>query len=194
MDAIEQERSRALHAFLACHVSLAEESARWAEGRVSLRVRTYLGGECPPLEFITSVRCLVFHGDRVLVMRNLDSTHIVPGGRREAGETLQETLRRELLEETGWTVAGPRLLGFNHFHNQEPQLPEFRQYPYPDFVQVVFMADADCCMVPDTALADDYEVEATFRSVAEVHQLALTPGERVFLAAAVHHRTEANTL
>lgn len=53
---------------------------------------------------------LVVRADRVLLQRRADDgTWGVPGGRLEPGETLEQTARRELLEETG-LVAGPLTL------------------------------------------------------------------------------------
>ena len=173
--------------YLARHTPLAVEETVWGDGRISLRITTYLAEECPPLAVITSVRSLVFRDDTILVLRNQHSVHIVPGGRREAGETLEETLRREVLEETGWTLTEPRLLGFGHFHHRSPQLPEYAHYPYPDFVWVVSMADAGYWR-PDARLADDYELEASFQPIGEVQQLALSAGEQVYLAAALARR------
>ena len=176
-----------LTGYLARHAPLAVEEAIWGDGRISLRITAYLAEECPPLAVITSVRSLVFRGDMILVLRNQDSVHIVPGGRREVGETLEETLRREVLEETGWTLTEPQMLGFGHFHNRSPQLPEYAHYPYPDFVQVVYMADAGLWL-PDARVADDYELEASFRPIGEVGQIALSAGEQVYLAAALARR------
>ena len=74
-----------------------------------LRITSYFTDELPPLEHISSVRCIVFRDDMVLVVREGEEAHVVPGGRREPGETLMQTLERELLEETGWTVATPKV-------------------------------------------------------------------------------------
>jgi ADP-ribose pyrophosphatase YjhB (NUDIX family) len=175
--------------FLARCGRLAEETVVWGTGEDSLRLRlvTYVTDETPPLAYVTSVRALVVRGDEVLVVRDPSGYHVIPGGRREAGETLEETLRREVLEETGWTLTEPQMLGFGHFHNRSPQLPEYAHYPYPDFVQVVYMADAGLWL-PDARVADDYELEASFRPIGEVGQIALSAGEQVYLAAALARR------
>jgi ADP-ribose pyrophosphatase YjhB (NUDIX family) len=172
-----------LAAFLARHTPQAEGSVVW--GGDPLRITAYLGREPPPLAYVTSVRSLVFREDALLVLRNRDGTHIMPGGRREAGETLEETLRREVLEETSWTLRAPIMLGFMHFHHLGPK-PPGHPYPHPDFVQVVYMAEA-ADFVPDAKLPDDYEIDATFRPIAEV--LALALDERLYLEAALQERS-----
>jgi ADP-ribose pyrophosphatase YjhB (NUDIX family) len=172
-----------LAAFLARHTPRAEGSVVWGED--PLRITAYLGHEQPPLAYVTSVRSLVFRGDALLVLRNRDGIHIMPGGRREAGETLEETLRREVLEETSWTLCAPIMLGFMHFHQLSPKPPGL-PYPHPDFVQVVYRAEAADC-VPDARLPDDYEIDATFRPIADVLTLALD--ERLYLEAALQERS-----
>lgn len=81
---------------------LTEEYATWGDGIIKLRIKSYLSDEEPPLELVSSVRAIVFQNDTILVTRNANGSHIVPGGRREAGGDLEKTVRRELLEETGW--------------------------------------------------------------------------------------------
>jgi len=175
-----------LHQDLASFIDSRSPGARgealWG-GRTHLRIVDYLSSETPPLTYITSVRCVLLRGRQILVQRDIDSTHILPGGRREPGETLEETLRREVLEETGWTLTDPRILGFRLFHNLSPKLP-MHPYPYPHFVQVVYFARAGYWSL-ERKLDDGYEVDTTFYSVEQVRKLPLTAGERLFLDAAL---------
>jgi 8-oxo-dGTP pyrophosphatase MutT (NUDIX family) len=140
----------------------------------------------PPLDYITSARCLVFRHDSVLVQRDRDSTHILPGGRREADESPLEAVHREVLEETGWSITDPVLIGFVHFAHLTPK-PSGHAYPYPDFVQVVYLADARES-VPDARLDDGYEVESVFRPVADVQGRTIPATQRLFLDAALRMR------
>ncbi len=160
----------------------ARDEAIWG-GKTHLRIADYLSSETPPLAYVTSVRCVLLRGREVLVQRDIGSTHILPGGRREAGETLEETLRREILEETGWTFTDPRVLGFRLFHNLSPKLP-VHPYPYPHFVQVVYSARAGDWSL-ERKLDDGYEVDSTFYPVKQVRKLPLTAGEHLFLDAAL---------
>jgi 8-oxo-dGTP diphosphatase len=175
-----------LAAFLDRHAPGCEESAVWCNGSLPLRVTAYLGSELPPMAFVTSIRSLVFQEDSLLVLRNRDGTHILPGGRREDGETIEATLHRELLEETGWTVTRPAMLGWMHFHHLAPKPREY-PYPHPDFVQIVYMAEA-VCAVPAVRPADEYEQECSFRPIMEVRALDLAPAERLYLDAALTMR------
>jgi 8-oxo-dGTP pyrophosphatase MutT (NUDIX family) len=174
-----------LAAFLARHRPSIQDSTVWGNGALPLRITAYLGQEPPPLAYVTSVRGIVVRDGMVLVLRNRDALHIVPGGRRKTGETLEETLRREVLEETGWTLDAPTMLGFMHFHHLSPKPPDY-PYPHPDFTQIVYVARADAYL-PDARIADDYEIESGFCPPATVHALALTPSERLYLGTALEH-------
>jgi ADP-ribose pyrophosphatase YjhB (NUDIX family) len=167
--------------FLASLAARAEEEVRWGELR--FHVASYLGEHLPPLEFITSARAVVLREDSVLVVRDPTAEHILPGGRREAGETLRQTLQREVLEETGWALGEPRLLGFKHFRHLQPK-PAGYAHPYPDFFQAVYVAEARG-FDPGAREADGYELGAGFRPLVEVERLSLPPNERVFLRAAL---------
>ena len=55
---------------------------------------------------------LVYHGGRYLIARRRSDVHLAgfwefPGGKREAGESLEECLRRELFEELSIRVDSP---------------------------------------------------------------------------------------
>src|SRR5689334_15370946 len=157
----------------------ADERAEWPP--VRLRARTYLTTILPPLDLVSSVRALVRKGDQILVVRDPISVHILPGGRREPGETLMQTLDREVLEETGWTIRDARLIGLVHFQHLTPKPDEYR-YPYPDFLHLVYVATADS-YDPERHEVDGYELEAGFQPLAVVEELPISQGERAFLVA-----------
>jgi 8-oxo-dGTP pyrophosphatase MutT (NUDIX family) len=100
------------------------------------------------------------------VERALDGEQILPGGRREQGETLEQTLRREVIEETDWAINAPRLLGCLHFHHLSSKPPGYA-YPYPDFVQPVFIANA-VRYVSERRVHDEYVAESGFQPLAAV--------------------------
>lgn len=173
-----------LAAFLAPLTPDHEETLAWAEGRMPLRVVSYLSGQTPPLEFVTSARALVFQKDAVLVITGPDrKVHLLPGGRREAGETLEETVRREVREETGWELAQIALLGLKHFHHLAPK-PFDYSYPYPDFLQVIYTAQATQ-WTSEARQWDEWVLESGLRSLAEVRALALAASDRLYLEAAL---------
>jgi ADP-ribose pyrophosphatase YjhB (NUDIX family) len=157
-----------------------ETEAVWGNGSLPLRIRTYLTTYPPPLEFVNSVRSLVFRRNEILVLRNRDGLHIVPGGRREIGETLEETVAREVLEESGWKITWLGLLGLYHFHHLSAKPTDY-PYLYPDFLNVVYVGEA-MDFVPEARLPDEYEIDASFHPIEEV--LALNLPEQVFLDAA----------
>lgn len=168
--------------FLAQHAPIFETTAVWGGGALPLRERSYLSRECPPLEYVTSVRSIVLKGGDVLVLHNRNGSHIFPGGRCKPGEALEETLRREILEEAGWTVAGIVPLGFVHFHHLKPKPPEYK-YPHPDFIQLIYLSRA-VRHVPGARQQGDFETSAAFRPVDEILP-DLSPGEQRYLKAAL---------
>ena len=121
---------------------------------MELQQSYYLGDDIPPDSYITSVRAVVLKGDEVLVFRDrMGDYHLLPGGRRDAGETLLQTLEREMREETSWTIAAPEPIGFMHFLHRTPKPPAYA-YPYPSFLQLVYAATAQQ-KLHDTAIEDE---------------------------------------
>lgn len=170
-----------LERFLARHIPEAEEIADWEI--MQLRVAAYRSHELPPLPYVTSVRCIALRGGKALVAHDEEERVALPGGRREAGETIEATLRREMLEETGWAIGTPSLLGFMRFHHLTPPPPGY-VYPYPDFLQVVFVADAER-HDPEATIYDQYVRGVSFLSRADLPGLTLSPTVRFFLKAAL---------
>jgi 8-oxo-dGTP pyrophosphatase MutT (NUDIX family) len=160
----------------------ADEQTEWPPAQ--LRVRTYLTTRLPPLDLVSSVRALVRKGDQILVVRDPASVHILPGGRREPGETLMQTLEREVLEETGWTIRNAQLIGLAHFQYLTPNHEDYR-YPYPDFLHLIYVATADRYDAAQRE-ADGYELESGFQPLATVEELPISQGERALLRAAIH--------
>ena len=169
-----------------------ETEVVWGGGTIPIRVASYFCESFPTLEQVSSVRCIVFRGDAVLVVREGERgerAHVVPGGRREAGESVRQTLERELLEEIGWTVGEPRLIGVVWLRHGRPLPPDrpldLRLDPrwYPDFVWLIYTAEA-AEERPEAMIAGHPEGVPGFVPLAEVDALPLGDESRLFLSRA----------
>lgn len=157
----------------------ATASTRW--GASLIQMAAFVHPVLPPDPSVSSVRAVLVREDAIAVMHNRDGAHPVPGGRREPGETLLDTLRREIMEEAGCVIDEPILLGFIHHRHLTPR-PENYPYPYPDFCHVVYAA-----RVRDVRTAvdpDGWEERVEFVSWEEAARRAFEPVYRVFVDAA----------
>ena len=168
-----------IRAFLAGKTPFHETESRWSDGTLPLRVRYYHSKEFPLDRYVTSVRCLVLRDESVLVLRNREGYHLLPGGRREAGESFEQTLQREVAEETGWTTRAVTRLGFIHLEHRGPKPAGYR-FPHPHFFQIVYTACASEYM-PDSMGDDDYEESAAFVPVGELACLGISEAELEFV-------------
>jgi 8-oxo-dGTP pyrophosphatase MutT (NUDIX family) len=109
---------------------------------------------------------------------------VIPGGRREPGETTVAAIQRELLEETGWVVGNLRPFAFLHFHYETPRPSHVIRIFYPDFIWHIFLAEPVEYRASER-VQDTSEVilEASFRPVSEVLKATLAPFQRALLAA-----------
>ena len=165
--------------FLAGKAPFHEAEDVWADGTIPLQVRYFRSDEQPPETYVTSVRCLVFQDDSILVVSNPEGRHILPGVRREAGETFEQTLRREVAEETGWSIESISRLGFIHLGHLGPKPPGYR-FPHPHFFQIVYTARASE-YVPNLAYDEDYEEAAAFVPIGELDGLGISKPELEFV-------------
>ena len=72
----------------------------------------------PKIELISAVFILAFEESKILAIKN-DRGWEIPGGHVEEGETLEESLIREVKEEAGATFSYPKLLAIVESDDQE---------------------------------------------------------------------------
>ena len=158
---------------------LEDRTAIWPA--IRLRQRTCVAGIPWPDVMISSCRAVVFRRSAVVVVRDQFTSHITPGGRREGGETAEETTRREVLEETGWRLGPLTPLGFRHFQHLGERPPDFA-YPWCDFIQPIFIAEG---VSWDRAASDLTQIEIG-SSLVPIHRALrdLQPWEAALLQAA----------
>lgn len=176
----------ALKAFLAPLNPQWTEIANWPSARFA--VKGYHCNQLPPLDFITSVRAVVLRPitelrTEVLVVQDPQRYHIIPGGRREAGETLTATAIREVMEETGWQVTIGNLLGFLHFQRLT-SLPPDPVLTDSEFVQLLYCAIANKYHAAGRE-KNGYEIGATFVEISRLDEFNITQEERLLLEAAL---------
>ena len=167
--------------FLAPLTAFAEGTRIWPP-LGTMRITCYLTNSTPPARHVTSARAVVIDGDRVLLVQDPDEVHIIPGGRLEPDETPEDALRREVIEETGWSLAFCKPIGILHFAHIYPMSEGGKIQP--DFLQVVY-AGIPGKYYPELKEADGYELGAEFVSIDQVRQMPLGTGQQTFLETAV---------
>jgi 8-oxo-dGTP pyrophosphatase MutT (NUDIX family) len=137
--------SNILKAYLDSYPAYHETTERWPiQGE--LRVRLCLGASLPPAAVSSSVLAIVVNSHRQVLYLHPSTpsgsiAHVLIGGRPEPGETPEQSVTREVGEETGWQVKPIRMIGFRHFFHLESR-SERTDRPYPDFIQPIFVARA----------------------------------------------------
>jgi ADP-ribose pyrophosphatase YjhB (NUDIX family) len=171
-----------LQAFLAGRRPFAAETATW--DTLDLKVRYYASAEAPPEHLVTSVRAVVLTPAHVLTIREpTGAEHIIPGGRLGIGESFEEALRREVLEETCWTVTDLTLLAVVHFHITSP-VPEEYPYPHPDFLQLVYLTNPDEFHA-DREIEDEWVVRCEMLPIRSLDRRPISRPQRLLLAQAI---------
>ena len=124
-----------------------------------------------------AVRAFIVRDEKVLLLRKDGyptggERYALPGGAQEHGETLEQALQRECLEEIGTEV---RILDLLHladwFKQRETDPPSRRQ-----LLECLFV-----CEVPDGYTPrnghrpDKHQVEVVWVALDELHQITLLP-------------------
>ena len=178
-----------LATFLGSRTADMRQQVVWSGGEHRLQLNGYLTADAPPDAFVLAGRALVVENGRVLVVRTRDGEHVIPGGRLESGETALDAARRELLEETGWSIVEPHAFSVLHLHYETPEPVNVGRVIYPDFLWQVFIAKPGAFDLAARHIGG-YELDAVFRPIDEVLQLPLEPFQRVLLQAAIAGRPD----
>lgn len=163
----------------------ATEQWDWPTLGLRFDVNGYLTALEPPLDLVVSVRAVALRRHEVFVFESEGASQLVPGGRREPGESPAAALVREIREETGCAIVGvPKRLAVLHLRNLTPRPKEFK-YPYPDSLQWVFVAEVEGDALPSD---DPFVQNGRFVSIDDARSLVTSAAERVLLEAALLSR------
>ncbi len=115
---------------LETHTPVATVEEQWS---APMRLSAYLGDVDLPTEIPGRVRCLVTDGETVLITWDAAGPKCLPGGGAKPGETVVETARREVWEETGWWIdpESVETLGWIHVESLV-EAGDAPRYPHPD--------------------------------------------------------------
>lgn len=145
---------------------------RWEWGGLDVLFST----DSPPDELITNIHVVCFVDDRIVLCRDARDFWLVPGGTREAGEAIADTVIRELREEAGATLTGPlRWLGAHYATSDRPT--PYRQWqPHPH--KAWLWCSADVVLDDAPTNPDDAEqiLEVRAWPLADAVRLAATDG------------------
>lgn len=79
------------------------------------------------MQVTVGVSALIVHDNRLIIVRKEDATgvsYILPGGRQEGGETLEQALQREVWEETGQIIHVGELLWVREYIGKHHEYAE----------------------------------------------------------------------
>lgn len=140
---------------------------------------------------LTHVHGIVFnHNGEILVGRpGLDKPWTILGGNIELGETVQETLERELWEEGSVTVRDVHVLGVQKV--EVPHDPPHERNPYFQ-ARCVALLNSQSTPKPDVGTAGHPVWELRFVPCAEIEQYVLwgENGHAMFTAAEEWYKSQ----
>jgi len=70
-----------------------------------------------------AVRALIIRDGKLLVLKKIDGSYTLPGGAHDPGETLEQGLQRECLEEIGTEVQINRLAYIGDYFKPKDSIP-----------------------------------------------------------------------
>lgn len=136
----------------------------------------------PPPDFVPRIEVVasfIQHQDKLLLLKRHPlkpegNTWCVPGGKRDAHETLIEAIQRETHEETGLNFIKE---DFQHCY------VTYARYPYMDFLYHLFRMDLQSTNINlNIQLNPAEHQDFRWLTISEAYQFPLTPGINEALA------------
>jgi len=140
-----------------------------------------LDDQLPPLDLISTALGLFFDGDRLLMTRLRSRGWDIPGGHVEPGETPEQTVRREVYEETGAHLGAIMCFSHQKLIVHAPK-PLGYTYPHPVSYQM-FYTGSIAALDPFVETAE--VAERGYFAPAEAQQLAWVQRHRPLYEAAL---------
>ncbi|MEV6773449.1 NUDIX domain-containing protein [Nocardia sp. NPDC051030] len=165
---------------------LLHTPARWEWGGLDVQFSTDL----PPDELVTNIHVFAFVNDRIVLCRDARDFWIVPGGTREASESIHDCLVRELEEEAGAELSGPiHQFGAHHAISDRPT-PYRPWQPHPRKAWLWCTADVVLTGPPTNPADAEQILEVQAFPLKEALHLSATDGphmpELLTLAVETH--------
>ncbi|MEV6428270.1 NUDIX domain-containing protein [Nocardia sp. NPDC051463] len=160
---------------LADRYPLLHTPTRWEWGGLDVQFST----DPPPDDLVTNIHVVCFIGNDIVLCRDDRDVWLVPGGTREAGESIDECMRRELREEAGARPVGSvRWLGAHYATSDQPA-PYRDWQPHPHKAWLWCAADVVLESAPSNP--DDAENITEVRAfpIPEAMRLARTDGDHM---------------
>lgn len=112
-----------------------------SEGR---RTRTWFvqSEEMPPRHLVTAALGFIVAGESLLLARIAGRDWDLPGGHLEPGESPEQAMRREVMEEAAAVVGRAQIFAHQYIHADDPA-PEGFPYPHPDAYMVFFLGELE---------------------------------------------------
>ena len=119
-----------------------------------------------------SAKAIVLHDGKILVnrcMSKFGEYYALPGGGQNTGEMLSETVRRELLEESGYSVVPLRLSGIYE------RISEGRRDGNSHKIYFIFLCRLESTERKAPTETDRFQIGFEWIPVREVHRANLFP-------------------
>lgn len=140
----------------------------------------------PPRHLITSAFALAFHEGSFLMTKLHERGWDIPGGHIDPGETPEETMRREVMEEAAVELENVWMLGYQQIRLLGEVPVDYRS-PHPDSYQVFYIAHVRT-LLPFTPTAE--AGDRTLFTLAEARKQPWAQENHLLFDAACAHIME----
>lgn len=122
--------------------------------------------------------CLIIDHDKVLLLKKpRHGWYAMPGGKMEPRETVQESVIREVFEETGLKITNPKIISIANIHKSSAKPPK------DDWMMFTFVAHG----FEGTLVEECPEGELEWINLRDVSTIPTAPSDRIIHDYALKH-------